>query len=263
MSQQVLDKSNAEFWDTLCGWSLARSAGITGDSPDDLRRFDELYLAYYPYLGRYVDGKALAGKKVLEVGLGYGTLGQLLASLGADYHGVDIAPGPVAMMRTRLHGLGLPEKQVQQASVLELPYPEATFDRVYSIGCLHHTGDLPRSVAEVHRVLAPGGRAVVMLYHRHSLRHVAFSLRDAVSRKRRQESDEGMRALYDADDAGTAAPHTDFVSIREAKRLFRAFSSVRIDVQNFDGFRFGLRRGWFLSNLARVVGLDLYIVADK
>ena len=38
---------------------------------------------------------------------------------------------------------------------------------------------------------------------------------------------------------------------------------MKVDVQNFDGYAFGLKREWFLGNLARVVGLDLYIVADK
>ena len=86
------------------------------------------------------------GKKVLEVGLGYGTLGQLIASRNADYYGADIAEGPVANMRRRLSWLGLPEDHAVQASVLELPFEDATFDYVYSIGCLHHTGDLERSV---------------------------------------------------------------------------------------------------------------------
>jgi SAM-dependent methyltransferase len=263
MSQQVIDKSNAEFWDTLCGWGLARSAGITGESEDDLRRFDELYFGFYPYLSQYVDREDLRGKKVLEIGLGFGTLGQLLASEGSEYHGVDIAAGPVAMMRRRLEALGLPDGYVQEASVLELPFPAGMFDYVYSIGCLHHTGDLPRSVAEVHRVLAPGGRAVVMLYHAHSFRRVAFRLWDAATPARRRRAAERMRKLYDADPAGAPAPHTDFVSRREASRLFGDFERVHIDVQNFDSYRFGIRREWFLSNLARVIGLDLYIVADN
>jgi hypothetical protein len=37
---------------------------------------------------------------------------------------------------------------------------------------------------------------------------------------------------------------------------------VRIDVQNFDNYRYA-RREWFLGNIARVVGLDLYITATK
>jgi SAM-dependent methyltransferase len=161
-------------------------------------------------------------------------------------------------MCRRLSWLGLPEDHAVQASVLELPFEDATFDYVYSIGCLHHTGNLERSVQEVHRVLVPGGRAVVMLYNRHSLRR----LRYAIGRRRRGTSlDDELRGVYDSSDAGDA-PHTDFVSRGEVRRLFRGFANVRIDVQNFDGYPL-LKREWFLNNLARVVGLDLYIVADK
>jgi SAM-dependent methyltransferase len=262
MSQSAVDTQNAAFWDTLCGWNLAQEAGITGRGEDDLRRFDELYLGFYPYLERYVPAD-FGGKKVLEVGLGYGTLGQLIASRNADYYGADIAEGPVANMRRRLSWLGLPEDHAVQASVLELPFADATFEYVYSIGCLHHTGDLERSVQEVHRVLVPGGRAVVMLYNRHSLRRARYAVARILPGRRDESLDDELRGVYDAHDSGEAAPHTDFVSRSEVRRLFSDFASVRIDVQNFDGYRFGLRREWFLGNLARVVGLDLYIVADK
>jgi SAM-dependent methyltransferase len=262
MSQPAVDTQNAAFWDTLCGWNLAQHAGITGRGEDDLRRFDELYLGFYPYLEGYVP-EDFGGKKVLEVGLGYGTLGQLIASRNADYYGADIAEGPVANMRRRLSWHGLPEDHAVQASVLKLPFEDAAFDYVYSIGCLHHTGDLERSVQEVHRVLAPGGRAVVMLYNRHSLRRILYGARDTLSPSRRRHAKERMRGMYDANPDGAPAPQTDFVSKRKVRRLFRDFARVRVDVQNFDGFRFGIKREWFLSNLARIVGLDLYIVADK
>jgi SAM-dependent methyltransferase len=261
MEQQTVDQRNAAFWDTLCGWYMAKVAGITGESADDLGRFDELYLGFYPYLEQYVP-ETFEGKKVLEVGLGSGTLGQLLASRGGEYHGVDIAPGPVAVMKRRLAWLGQPEDHAQQASVLELPFEDGTFDYVYSIGCLHHTGNLPKSIEEVHRVLRRGGRAVVMLYYRYSLRRFFYGLRRAALR-RGPTLDEEMRGLYDPHESGEPAPHTDFVSKAEVRRRFRDFAEVAIDVQNFDGYRFGLRRELFLSNLARVVGLDLYITADR
>lgn len=260
--QQALDQSNAEFWDTLCGWNMAVQAGITGRDPNDLQRFDELYLRQYPYLAGYLPA-AFSRKKVLEVGLGYGTLGQLLAERGADYHGADIAAEPVAVMRLRLRALGLPEEQVVEASVLDLPFEDETFDHVYSIGCLHHTGDLPRSISEVHRVLVPRGRAVLMLYNRHSLRRMAFGLRNRFSSLSHSEAEEKMRGIYDAHASGEVAPHTDFVSKAEVRRLLNDFARVKIDVQNFDGFRYGIKREWFLSNVARLVGLDLYITADK
>jgi SAM-dependent methyltransferase len=256
MSQSAVDQENAAFWDTLCGWNLAREAGITGRGEDDLRRFDELYLGFYPYLSDYVPAD-FGGRKVLEVGLGYGTLGQLIASRNADYYAVDIAEGPVLNMRRRLSWLGVPEDHAVQASVLELPFEAASFDYVYSIGCLHHTGDLPGSVREVHRVLAPGGRAVVMLYNRHSLRRLRYALKP----RRGKSLDDELRGVYDSSDSGDA-PHTDFVTRAEVRRLFGDFARVEIDIRNFDGYP-GLKREWFLGNLARVVGLDLYITADK
>ena len=72
--------------------------------------------------------------------------------------------------------------------------------------------------------------------------------------------------MYDQDREGGSAPHTDFVSRSDARALFGRFSSVRIDAQNFPEYAVGgrtIQRAWFLDNLARVIGLDLYIVAVK
>src|SRR5438105_4596766 len=163
MAMQVeIDRQNAAFWSELCGSGLARALGITGSEPDALERFDGHYFGFYPYLKSYVERFDLAGRDVLEVGLGYGTLGGYIAAQGAGYHGLDIAPAPVAMMRHRLRMAGLGDPvHIQRGSALEVPWPAGTFDFVYSIGCLHHTCDLERSIAEVHRVLKPGGVAVV------------------------------------------------------------------------------------------------------
>jgi hypothetical protein len=118
----------------------------------------------------------------------------------------------------------------------------------------------------VHRVLVPGGRAVVMLYNRRSVRHLLQPARALVSPEWRSEFASRIRGLYDFDPSGETAPHIDFVTRREARRLFAVFERIRIDAQNFPEYRLGdkpLRRQWFLTNLARVIGLDLYIVADK
>jgi SAM-dependent methyltransferase len=266
--QIALDDANASFWDELCGTALARSIGATERSPESLARFDAAYFDYYPYLAQYVVREPLDDARVLEIGLGYGTLGQLIAERGADYHGLDIATGPVAMMRTRLGRLGLtdPDARVQVGSALEIPHADATFDYVYSIGCLHHTGDLAQSISEVHRVLRPGGRAVVMLYNGWSILHVAMPVARRVTRRFSGRSADVIKRLYDVDSGGEVAPHTDFTSPRAARELFGGFGDVHVDVRNFPDIRkgrIGIPRRWLLPNVARVVGVDLYIRADK
>jgi len=270
--QSSIDSQNRAFWDELCGTGLATTLGITEMNPDSIARFDAAYMGLYPYLARYLDDLPVEGRKVLEIGLGFGTVGQILVERGARYHGADIAAGPVSMMRDRLRWVGRPDDgAIAQTSALELPWPDEAFDVVVSIGCLHHTGDLPQAVSEVNRVLVPGGTAFVMLYNAHSFRQLVVVQRERLRNARaRRRSDEQVRAMYDANTAGEAAPHTDFVSRRDVRQLFSAFSSVTVQSQNFDSltpsFRdhvLTVRRELLLGNIARVLGLDLYIHARK
>lgn len=262
-AQAEIDVRNAAFWDELCGTTFARSVGVTDASPQSLARFDAAYLDFYPYLEGYLPPQGSSGR-VLEIGLGYGTLGQALALRGLDYSGLDIAEGPVQMMRHRLAGIGRSEQvsQVTVGSALEIPHPDRTFDFVYSIGCLHHTGDLPGSVGEVRRVLAPGGRAVVMLYNRHSLRRAALAVMNLplLLRDGRGAHEESVRGTYDRDTEGRPAPMVQYTSKREAQRLFADFSEVAVRRENFDNVKL-LPREWFLGTPARLLGVDLYVTA--
>src|SRR3954463_4481708 len=101
-----LSGQNALFWDELCGTVLARSLGITDATAPSLARFDRAYLDIYPYLLGYVRPSELKGRRVVEIGLGYGTLGQQLVEAGASYVGVDVAHAPAAMMNHRASLLG-------------------------------------------------------------------------------------------------------------------------------------------------------------
>ena len=123
--------------------------------------------------------------------------------------------------------------------------------------------NVPRGLRVGGLQLDPGGRPVLMLYNGHSLRCLRYAAPRWLRRRRVSSLDDEVRGVYDPDDSGEAAPHTDFVSRGKVRRLSRSFARVKIDVQNFDGYGFRIKREWFLGNLARVVGLDLYIVADK
>jgi len=107
------------------------------------------------------------GLRVLEIGCGLGTDGAQFARAGADYTGVDLTAAAVELARRRFELFDLPGKfRVADAEALD--FADESFDRVYAHGVLHHTPDAVRAVREIHRVLRPQGRAVVMLYHRDS-----------------------------------------------------------------------------------------------
>jgi SAM-dependent methyltransferase len=107
------------------------------------------------------------GLRVLEIGCGMGTDGARFAQAGAHYTGIDLTQAAIDIARKRFELSGL-EGEFRVADAENLDFSDDSFDRVYSHGVLHHTPDTPRAVAEIHRVLKPGGQAVVMLYHRGS-----------------------------------------------------------------------------------------------
>ncbi len=78
----------------------------------------------------------LAGKLVLDAGCGGGRYSRLLGSHGATVIGVDLS---AAVEKARSLCADLPEVQIIQADLLDLPLADAAFDMVYSIGVLHHT----------------------------------------------------------------------------------------------------------------------------
>src|ERR1044071_2904049 len=144
------DTKNVAFWNELCGTHLATQLGITDSSPASLKRFDRWFFDFYPYVFEHVPLSELSGKDVLEVGLGYGSLSQKIVESGARYCGLDIAPGPVEMVRHRLRQSGL-AGSAEQGSILAAPFRNESFDRIITIGCLHHTGNMEKSLQECRR----------------------------------------------------------------------------------------------------------------
>jgi SAM-dependent methyltransferase len=160
MAQANTDAQNAEFCNTLCGTGLAQMRGIEDASPASLKKFDDWYLDDYPYLLTHVPVHTMRDLDVPEIGLGYGILSQQIAVAGARYEGLEIAPGPVNMVRARLAQNGL-SGGARQGNMLRCPLPDASFDCAVSIGCFDHTGDTQRCLNETWRVLRPGAILIV------------------------------------------------------------------------------------------------------
>ncbi|MGB0670291.1 MAG: class I SAM-dependent methyltransferase [Rhodospirillales bacterium] len=108
----------------------------------------------------------LAGKRVLEIGPGAGGHSSLFAAKGAQVTACDITFDRARATAAKFHLLADRAEgcNALQSDAENLPFADGTFDIVYSNGVLHHTVDTEKAIAEVHRVLKPGGQAVIMLY---------------------------------------------------------------------------------------------------
>lgn len=266
--------SNAAFWNEPCASKAAKMIGVTDASFESLRKFDDWYFDFYPYLNSYIPFADLKGKDVLELGLGYGTVSQKLAESACDYVGLDIAMGPVELVNHRLeqnHLVG----HAECGNILEPAFREESFDFIIAIGCLHHTGNLEGAIAQCFELLRKGGTLIFMVYSAYSYRRwkMAFmptlkywldelrGYRGVIGSREARE-----RAAYDMSSEGVGAPHTDFISKRSLGSLCARFSAFSANYENVDSgfpFWFAPRKVLLRTAIPKLVGLDLYANATK
>jgi len=163
------------FWqENPCG------AQFVGDLTDDARiayadffdRYDDYRYSTESHILTNLDRIDFRGKRVLEIGLGQGTDSEQLIRRGAIYTGVDLTDESVKRVKMRFDIKGLEYESVRQASVLSLPFEDASFDIVYSHGVLHHVPDVRTAGTEIARVLRPEGELIAMLYAKCSLNYL-------------------------------------------------------------------------------------------
>jgi len=108
-----------------------------------------------------MQGIDLSGKRVLDIGCGIGGLDQVLVSLGAAHvTAVDVAAPLIALARRRIAGTVDTDRIAFQVVEPEapLPFPDASFDVVFTKDAWLHVVDKPALLRDVHRMLKPGGR---------------------------------------------------------------------------------------------------------
>lgn len=214
----MLDPNNSlkervrAFWQANpCGVKFADAAPGT-------RRFYELVEAHRYnsewHIPTAANFSSARGLKVLEIGCGLGTDGAQFAEADADYTGVDLTDAAVELARKRFELFDL-RGEFQTADAENLDFQNESFDLVYSHGVLHHTPDTGKSIREIHRVLRPGGRAMVMLYHRDSYNYrINISILRRVG-ARLLKSEPGIKLVHQI----TGEP---LDSLREHARLLRS-----------------------------------------
>jgi ubiquinone/menaquinone biosynthesis C-methylase UbiE len=109
-----------------------------------------------PLIARELRARRL-GHDVLEIGAGAGSVARQVLSTNPElaWVAMDIDPHMTRAAAERMRGF--PRASAQTADATAMPFPDESFDSVVSCLMLHHIIDWERAVAEVARVLRPGG----------------------------------------------------------------------------------------------------------
>jgi ubiquinone/menaquinone biosynthesis C-methylase UbiE len=217
---------------------------------------------------------ARPGQSVLDVGCGPGWLVQEYSRGRASVVGLDLTRRAVELTRKRLAYQALAARLLQ-ANAECLPFESNAFDLVSCSGVLHHTPDTRRAVEEIHRVLKPGGKAIVSLYFRSLFFQPLvwpftrillrkLYLRTGFRQESRQLSKvEDFVRLYDGDHN----PLGKVYSSRQVRELFSRFRRVRCETHYFPRRFFepylSIDSVPLLKLLDRIMGTLIFAVADK
>jgi ubiquinone/menaquinone biosynthesis C-methylase UbiE len=184
----------------------------------DEYRYDKLN-----YLPRLVDVSTYQGKSLLEVGCGAGIDLVRFARAGAVVTGIDLSTTAIELARKNIEQNGL-KADLWVMNGESMQFPDNSFDVVYAHGVLQYTADVEKMVAEIHRVVKPGGEVVVMVYNRNSW----LNLMRRVTKVSLEHEDAPVLKKY---------------SISELKQFLKPFKNYRIVPERFP-VKTKLHSGW-------------------
>lgn len=159
-------KNISEYWDqNVSNWKAANHLQIgTQAFFEEVERYRFEKLDYLPAAAGF---ERYSGQKVLDIGCGLGTDTSRFASYGADVTGIDISPQAIELAKKNFGWREVPgQLLIMNGEALDLPSNE--FDFVYCHTVLHFTPSPGKMVREIHRVLKPGGTALLMAINRRS-----------------------------------------------------------------------------------------------
>ena len=172
-------------------------------SLDYIRTMDRAYPLYFEYCGLYDDHK---GEVILDYGCGPGNdvVGWVVFSKASKIVAMDISRKAleIARQRVALHDVDAERLEFVQISDEghQIPLPDGSVDYINCLGVLHHTSQPDAIMKEFFRVLAPGGRATIMVYHRDSIYvnlRIAYELQIVEGQYRGLSAMEAFSALAD------------------------------------------------------------------
>ncbi len=125
------------------------------------------------------------GHQVLEIGFGGGyALSRLAERLSAGVAtGVDVSPEMVARARSRFaRQIDSGRLRIQVGDACRLPFPDAAFDRVFTVNTIYFWREVMAGLGEIRRVLKPDGLAAISIRSKERMQRSALTRYDAFER---------------------------------------------------------------------------------
>ena len=173
IAKTILDKqeSNKMWWETLpMTYEDWDSKNREPHNAQDFLILEKKFLEGNPFLKNFFNKIFFLNKKVLEIGCGSGPATCLFAKVGAKVTSIDITTKGVELTRRNLKVQRL-NADVLQMDAENLRFKDNSFDYLFSWGVLHHSKNTLNAFEQVSRVLKKGGKGLIMVYNKNSLRY--------------------------------------------------------------------------------------------
>jgi SAM-dependent methyltransferase len=272
MTESVSNAAVKAFWEVnpVAAEGIAARPG----SPEFFHAFDAVREADdcepWPFSDAIHGYTRSAGLRVLDVGCGNGYVLAQYARYGATVCGIDLTQTAIDLSRRRFELAGL-HGEFRLTDGERIPFDDATFDIACSMGVLHHIENPRPMIAEMHRVLKPGGHIILMLYYWGSWKyHVVLRVKRLFDSRYRGKSQAEALNMND----GPQCPLAKVYTRAQTKVLLDAFVDHRFEVNQLSWRQFFLAPGVdrllrpvlpsaSRNILARTVGWNLYATAKK
>lgn len=248
----------------------ARACGELEGTKDSVEYFDRVAAERYAqqsWQHEYFDFGGFRDKNVLEIGIGQGTDLLQFGLRGARCHGVDITDNHIELTRRNFALRGI-EVDIRKVDATAIPFPDGYFDVVYSFGVIHHIPEAQQVLAEVRRVLKPGGVFYVAMYYRWSAFHLFTKLLfDGLFRGWLFSKGYGglLATIESGADGVKVKPYVKLYSRRTLRKLLSGLELRDISVRQLEPDHFSPLLRWLVPGfVARKLDhlLGWYVVAE-
>ena len=173
IKKSFLQKKNVNFWENnpmTYDWTEDKPKKIDLNFFETIdKRFTNSIQKIFDnekyFIENFLKKKELKKLNVLEIGTGMGCHSEILSKNSKKFTGIDITitASKITKKRFKIKKIkGL----IHKMDAEKLTFKNNTFDLIWSWGVIHHSSNTEKILNQIHRVLKPGGRAVIMIYYK-------------------------------------------------------------------------------------------------